>query len=419
MIHSLLRRTVRSSVCASALLSIGASYAPQMRCPAKRAVQERHPGRAARSRAQAARRRAVRILDTAKARTSASSSSRRGCRIRGAWRFCPTAACWSPSAQGGSASSATACSIRSRSPAVRRRSSAGESGLPGAVHGSWTSRSIRNSRRTSSSISPTRSRSATSDDACAVARMTVDGQGIDRRPRHLRRRRQRRQRVAHRVRPRRHAVHRRPAAATRRIRTVTRGKVLRLSDDGSVPADNPFVGTGRLQAGDLFARPSQLARAGDPSGRPARCGRTRTVRTAATRSTSSSRAATTAGRSSATAAPIRARGSRSCRRTKASSRRSSTGVPSIAVSGHGVLHRRRAAEVEGRRLRRRAAHGRDSRHRAPRTRSCSTRRWRSCAASRCCVELRQRIRDVRQGPDGLLYLLTDEKQGAVLRIEPR
>lgn len=33
-------------------------------------------------------------------------------------------------------------------------------------------------------------------------------------------------------------------------------------------------------------------------------------------------------------------------------------------------------------------------------------------------ELRQRIRDVRQGPDGLLYLLTDEKEGAVLRIEP-
>jgi len=34
------------------------------------------------------------------------------------------------------------------------------------------------------------------------------------------------------------------------------------------------------------------------------------------------------------------------------------------------------------------------------------------------VELRQRIRDVRQGPDGLLYVLTDEKQGALLRIEP-
>ncbi len=34
------------------------------------------------------------------------------------------------------------------------------------------------------------------------------------------------------------------------------------------------------------------------------------------------------------------------------------------------------------------------------------------------VDLRQRIREVRQGPDELLYVLTDEKEGAVLRIEP-
>jgi len=34
------------------------------------------------------------------------------------------------------------------------------------------------------------------------------------------------------------------------------------------------------------------------------------------------------------------------------------------------------------------------------------------------VDLHQRVRDVRQGPDGLLYLLTDEDAGAVLRIEP-
>jgi glucose/arabinose dehydrogenase len=33
-------------------------------------------------------------------------------------------------------------------------------------------------------------------------------------------------------------------------------------------------------------------------------------------------------------------------------------------------------------------------------------------------ELRQRIREVRQGPEGLLYLLTDEEAGALLRIEP-
>jgi glucose/arabinose dehydrogenase len=28
------------------------------------------------------------------------------------------------------------------------------------------------------------------------------------------------------------------------------------------------------------------------------------------------------------------------------------------------------------------------------------------------------VRDVRQGPDGYLYLLTDETNGRVLRIEP-
>lgn len=33
-------------------------------------------------------------------------------------------------------------------------------------------------------------------------------------------------------------------------------------------------------------------------------------------------------------------------------------------------------------------------------------------------EFRQRIREVRQGPDGFLYLLTDEDDGALLRIEP-
>jgi glucose/arabinose dehydrogenase len=34
------------------------------------------------------------------------------------------------------------------------------------------------------------------------------------------------------------------------------------------------------------------------------------------------------------------------------------------------------------------------------------------------AELRQRIRDVRQGPDGLLYVLTEENEAALLRLEP-
>ena len=34
------------------------------------------------------------------------------------------------------------------------------------------------------------------------------------------------------------------------------------------------------------------------------------------------------------------------------------------------------------------------------------------------VDLRRRIRDVKQGRDGLLYVLTDEADAAMLRIEP-
>ena len=35
------------------------------------------------------------------------------------------------------------------------------------------------------------------------------------------------------------------------------------------------------------------------------------------------------------------------------------------------------------------------------------------------VDFRQRVRDVRQGLDGLIYLLTEEENdGAVIRIEP-
>jgi len=34
------------------------------------------------------------------------------------------------------------------------------------------------------------------------------------------------------------------------------------------------------------------------------------------------------------------------------------------------------------------------------------------------IEQRQRIRDVEQGPDGFLYVLTDEQDGALLRLEP-
>jgi len=33
-------------------------------------------------------------------------------------------------------------------------------------------------------------------------------------------------------------------------------------------------------------------------------------------------------------------------------------------------------------------------------------------------DFHQRIRDVRHGPDGLIYLLTEEEDRAVIKIEP-
>jgi glucose/arabinose dehydrogenase len=46
-------------------------------------------------------------------------------------------------------------------------------------------------------------------------------------------------------------------------------------------------------------------------------------------------------------------------------------------------------------------------------------RWEELRREPMLMELKQRIRDVRQGPDGLLYVLTAEEEGALLRIEPR
>jgi glucose/arabinose dehydrogenase len=44
--------------------------------------------------------------------------------------------------------------------------------------------------------------------------------------------------------------------------------------------------------------------------------------------------------------------------------------------------------------------------------------WEELRREPMLQDLKQRIRDVRQGPDGLLYVLTAEDQGALLRIEP-
>lgn len=45
-------------------------------------------------------------------------------------------------------------------------------------------------------------------------------------------------------------------------------------------------------------------------------------------------------------------------------------------------------------------------------------KWEELRREPMLQQLKQRIRDVRQGPDGLLYVITAEDEGALLRIEP-
>ncbi|HLK46624.1 MAG TPA: PQQ-dependent sugar dehydrogenase [Bryobacteraceae bacterium] len=44
--------------------------------------------------------------------------------------------------------------------------------------------------------------------------------------------------------------------------------------------------------------------------------------------------------------------------------------------------------------------------------------WDEIGRQSLLADLRKRIRDVRQGPDGLVYVLTDEEDGALIRLEP-
>jgi aldose sugar dehydrogenase len=44
--------------------------------------------------------------------------------------------------------------------------------------------------------------------------------------------------------------------------------------------------------------------------------------------------------------------------------------------------------------------------------------WDETGRQSLLTDLKKRIRDVRQGPDGLVYVLTDEEDGALIRLEP-
>jgi glucose/arabinose dehydrogenase len=79
--------------------------------------------------------------------------------------------------------------------------------------------------------------------------------------------------------------------------------------------------------------------------------------------------------------------------------------------GNGLLHRQQVSAVEGKSYGGGLAGTQLSRF-VFNERGLESRR------EPLLLELRQRIRDVRQGPDGLVYLTTDMRDGAILKLEP-
>ena len=65
-----------------------------------------------------------------------------------------------------------------------------------------------------------------------------------------------------------------------------------------------------------------------------------------------------------------------------------------------------------------AAHGRDPRHRPPRAHPVQREDGRAAARVAARGLAASHARRASKGPDGLLYVLTDDDDGAVLRIEP-
>jgi glucose/arabinose dehydrogenase len=187
------------------------------------------------------------------------------------------------------------------------------------------------------------------------------------------------------------------------------GKVVRIEPDGQVPKDNPFVRPRRCAARDLEPRAPQRAgrraasrhgRAVDPRARPAgwRRGQCRRGRPQLRL------AAAHVRRNYGTGTRIGDEGPEARLRTAAE------GVGAVdRAERHGVSHQRPLPRLEGQLfvgalraevLVRLTLDGRKVQRRG-----------------RLLADLKERIRDVRQGPDGWLYLLTDSATGRILRLE--
>ena len=194
------------------------------------------------------------------------------------------------------------------------------------------------------------------------------------------------------------------------------GKTIRLRDDGSIPRDNPFVNDARYMPaiytlghrnGHSMALNPWTGELWVDGAGPERRRRDQRAE---------------AGRQLRLAArQLRARLQRADRVAEPDAR----GHGAAARLLGAVDRRDRHDVLSGRRVhgwRRSAFVGGLREGEVPRTGQLQriefNERWEEIRREPLLRELKQRIRDVREGPDGLLYVLTAEAEGAVLRIEP-
>jgi glucose/arabinose dehydrogenase len=194
-----------------------------------------------------------------------------------------------------------------------------------------------------------------------------------------------------------------------------RGKVLRLQDDGSVPKDNPFVGrTGYRPEVYTLGHRTQLGMAINPD--------TGEIWAAEQGPNGGDEInVLKPGRNYGWPLVSQGRNYMGPRLTSADvagmEEPTVVWIPSIAVSGmmfytgDVFTSWRRNVFVGGLRQ-----------GEVPRTgqlqRIVFNDQWEELRREPMLRDLHQRIRDVRQGPDGLLYVLTEEDAAALLRIEP-
>ena len=184
------------------------------------------------------------------------------------------------------------------------------------------------------------------------------------------------------------------------------GKILRLRDDGSVPPDNPFVKrAGYLPEIYSLGHRSQVGIAVHPETGAALVHRAWAARRRRGQRDSAGPQLRMAGRelrprlrrrpdvADAVAARLRAA--------------TVVWVPSIAITGIAFYTGDKFPGLERQRVRRRAAarpHLADRASRADRLQS----RGEEIRRESMLTELRKRVRDVRQGADGLLYVLVED-----------